>query len=466
MHGARHRHQQQLQAEGITVAADLALVQFQLVQHRAHLLDRHAVLGHIAQRIQYQCLDRLRPAAIAALEAAAEHDLAVGVLQAAQRRGRAAELSGLQRLLQRRGAVVEQDAVQQVRLQQVLEAGRPAEQPAEHDVALLLGLAFLLPGVVLLDRHRRGIALLVGHRDVHRQGLEACQRARLETLVQLGHREVAVAHEHRVARVIVRAVELAQPLVAQVRDVLRIAARVVVVGGVREQVLRQRLPQRARDRAHRALHLVVHHALELQRRGRVRRCRELEAVAFLRKIVGIEAREEHRVEVDVEQVEEVLAVLAREGVGGPVAAGERVHEGVQRAARHHEEGVAHGVLLATAQRGVLQDVRHPGGVPGHRAQRHQEHIFRIVGRDMEMLRAGDAVAVFLDHGAQRHDRLAAHPFEGRVDGRGGGAGGRHLDTVHAGWSTSGKLFRTSAGAAAGAGSADGAGAPALPLPST
>ncbi len=348
VHRARHRHQQQLQAEGVAVAADLALVQLQLVQHRAHLLDRHAVLGHIAQRFQHQCLDGLSAAALAALEAAAEHDLAVGVLQAAQRRGRAAELGGLQRLLQRRGAVVEQDAVQQVRLQQVLEAGRLAEQPAEHDVALLTGIAFLFPGVVFLDRHWRGVALLVGHRDVHLQCLEARQRARLEALVQLGHRDVAVAHEHRVARVVVRAVELAQPLVGEIRDVLRIAARVVVIGGVREQVPGQRLPQRARDRAHRALHLVVDDTLVLQRRRGIRGRGELQAVAFLREVVGIEAREEHRVEVDVEQVEEVLAVLAREGVGSPVAAGERVHEGVQRAARHHEEGVAHGVLLAAA----------------------------------------------------------------------------------------------------------------------
>jgi len=101
-------------------------------------------------------------------------------------------------------------------------------------------------------------------------------------------------------------------------------------------------------------------------------------VPLLQEVQLVEAGEEDRVEVDVEQVVEILAVAAGEGVGGPVGGGEGVHEGVERTARHHEERVAHRVFAAAAQTGVFEDVRHPGGVLRDGAERHQKGVLIIL----------------------------------------------------------------------------------------
>ena len=117
---------------------------------------------------------------------------------------------------------------------------------------------------------------------------------------------------------------------------------------------------------------------------------------FLREIQRVQPREEHRIQIHIQQVAEILAVLGGEGVGGPVRTGEGVHKGVERAAEHHEEGITHRVALAATQRGVLENVRDPGGVFGHRAQCHHEYVFCRVTIEMQMGGAGARVLVFLD----------------------------------------------------------------------
>ena len=118
---AGERHQPELQAEGVAVAADLALVQFQLVQHGAYLLDGDAVGGNALERVEHEALHGFGLFRVAAFQTAAEDDLALRILDAAERRGRGAEIRGLQCQLQGRGAVVEQHAVQQMRFQQFFE---------------------------------------------------------------------------------------------------------------------------------------------------------------------------------------------------------------------------------------------------------------------------------------------------------------------------------------------------------
>ena len=68
--------QYQLQAVGVTVSADFALVQFQLVQYRLHPLLRHAVAGNALQYIQHQALKIVGAIRLTAFDAAAEHHLA------------------------------------------------------------------------------------------------------------------------------------------------------------------------------------------------------------------------------------------------------------------------------------------------------------------------------------------------------------------------------------------------------
>ena len=132
----------------------------------------------------------------------------------------------------------------------------------------------------------------------------------------------------------------AQLLPGEVRDVLRIATRNVLVG----KSLEQRLPNRAIDRGarggERSLHLVEDDALVAKTALGVGRILELEADPFLLERILGEMREEGGVQVHVEQVPEVLRVAGAEQVHRPVGACERVHERGERAPGHAEERVA------------------------------------------------------------------------------------------------------------------------------
>ena len=117
---------------------------------------------------------------------------------------------------------------------------------------------------------------------------------------------------------IVAAVKIHQLLVTQVGNVFRVAAAVVVVGGTWKQLLAEFLPEGAGHRAHGAFHLVEDHAFEHQVAFRVIRLGEFHPVALLGEVQGIQPGEEHGIQVHLQQVVEVLAVLAGERVGGPV----------------------------------------------------------------------------------------------------------------------------------------------------
>ena len=416
LHGGRQPAQHELQAERHAVAADLPLAELELVEHRLDVALGHAVRGDPLERLDDQFLDRLAVLETCPLETADEHHLAVAVVHAAEGGGAAGEVGALERVHQRRGAVVEQDAREEMGAQARVEIDALPEQPADDDVAALVEV-LLARRVGLLDADRRVVAERGLDRDRAPERLEAGEHALVEAGLQLGGIDVAVGHEHRVRGVVVSAVELDQLLVGQVGDDLGIAAAVVVVGVVREEVLAERLPERAGRRAHRPLHLVEDDALEDEVGRRIVGLLELHAVAFLGEVELVQVREEHRVEVDVEEVEVILPVLARERVGGPVARGERVHERVQRAADHHEEGVAHRVALAAAEDGVLEDVGHAGRVLRHGAQPDEEDVLGVVGADVHVGGAGAGVPELVHVDVERGDVLAADVLEGFVGDR-------------------------------------------------
>ncbi len=286
-------------------------------------------------------------------------------------------------------------------------------------MGLVAAVVVFIVGVGALDPQRLFQALLPGHTDIDVQAVEVAQRFIFELGLKFCGLNVAEGHKNGVAGVVVGAVEILELLVAQIGDVRRVAATVVVIsrGGV--QVLAHRLPQGAGNRAHRPLHFVEHHALVDEPAVGVVRFLEFDAVALLQEVQFLQTREEHRVQIDVQQVVEVLAVLAGERVGGPVRAGKRVHKRVERAANHHEERVPHGVALAATQRGMFEDMRHAGGIHGNRAQCDQKHVFVVIRRHVVVHGTGFAVAVFLDGDVEGFDGLASHPFESRVSGRGG-----------------------------------------------
>ena len=243
MRGAAQGLQDQVQAEGVAVAAYFALVQFQLVQHRLQAVMADTLGGHCFQHPQYQRFQFLDPLGVAALYAAAEHHFPHAVLQAAQRRGRLAQGGGFQRLLQGRGAVVQQHAGQQLRLQQLLEVGALSQQPAHDQVGLPGRGAFFVKGVGALDPQGCRQPALGGYADGFMQCLEAPQGALLEYPLVFEGGDIAEGHEDGVAGVIMAAVERHQLWVSEVGNMCRIAAAVVVIGGGGEQLFTQLAPQ-------------------------------------------------------------------------------------------------------------------------------------------------------------------------------------------------------------------------------
>ena len=97
----REAVEQQLQTVGIAVAADLALAQLELMQHRLDFTERHALLGDLRQRIQNQLLDRRRMLRLRTFYASRKSHLTIIVIEPTQGRWRLAKLGGFKNLPQR-----------------------------------------------------------------------------------------------------------------------------------------------------------------------------------------------------------------------------------------------------------------------------------------------------------------------------------------------------------------------------
>ena len=82
--GATQRLQYQLQAIGIAIPGDFALVQLQLMQHCFHAVVTHAVSGHLFQYLQHHGFQGVGVFRFAAFDTAAEHHLPHAVLKTAQ----------------------------------------------------------------------------------------------------------------------------------------------------------------------------------------------------------------------------------------------------------------------------------------------------------------------------------------------------------------------------------------------
>ena len=290
-----------------------------------------------------------------------------------------------------------------------------AQQPAHHNVGFVLGAFAVVHRIALLYPHRGEHALFVPHRQLDIQLVEPLQGLLFELLVVLVRGNIAVGGKNRVARVVVVLVELHQVIVAEVYDVVRLTATVVVVGGRREQVAGQVLPQLGSGRTHGPLHFVIDHAPVHQVAGRVVRLVELQAMAFLGKVQRVQPGEEYRIQVHRQQVVEVLAVHAGERVGGPVAAGKGVHKGVQGTPDHHEKRVANGITLTAAQCRMLENVRNTGGVHREGTQGHEKHVLVVICRQVKMAGTGFLVAILLNLQVKGANPVTANFLESRMD---------------------------------------------------
>ena len=257
------------QAVGEPAAGDLPLTELDLVEHRFELLAGRPVAGDVVEHGEDEGLERVRVLHLAPLDPAGEGRLAGAVVEAGELRRRGAELRGLECAAKRRPAVLQQDPGQQLGAHGLVRVPRAAEQPAHQVVGAGRGLR-LVGGVAVERLPGLGIAPLVRDRHVDLPALEAPEGKALERLLAPRRGDVAVGHQHRVGRMVLAGVEVAEHLPGERRDLGGVAAAVVVVGdGGKEQRL-EPLPDLGRRRAHRSLHLVVDHALGRPARSRGR----------------------------------------------------------------------------------------------------------------------------------------------------------------------------------------------------
>jgi len=191
----------------------------------------------------------------------------------------------------------------------------------------------------------------------------------------------------------------------------RIPTGIVMIGRGRKQIIIQRLVQNAVRRAQRTFHFIEHHALVNQRLA-VRR--GFNTNPFLGEIQRVNMRKKYRVQIHLQEVVEVLAVLAGKRIGRPVTGREGIHKGIERAPNHQEERIAHRKALRATKHRVLQNVCHTSGVFGHGLERYQKDILRIIGRQMQMACAGGAVTILTERGLQGRQSNGADRLETRV----------------------------------------------------
>mmetsp|Transcript_48412 Transcript_48412/g.83155 ORF Transcript_48412/g.83155 Transcript_48412/m.83155 type:complete len:1015 (-) Transcript_48412:588-3632(-) len=333
-HGAQHEGEPP--GEGARV--ELAHLELLGVHGRGHRLLGEALRRAPPQGVQHQRLHLVHVSRAHALEAGAEGVLQQRVVQPAADELRA-QPGLVQRALEHGGGRAAEQVVQHGQGQALLGAQRPrVQQPVHRDHVLRLAAARLgrevlddLPGLrpERLPGDGRGRGL---------RGRFELAQIFVQQLQPLGRVVVAVEVHPGVGRVVVLGVEALEVLEGQVWDGLGVPARVHRILVVREQrLLAGAAHERVRVAVH-ALHLVVHHALVGQRRlGALR----LQVPPLLLEHQGVlhSAGKEHRVQVHVDQVVEVLRVLAGHRVAGAVRVGERVQEGLQGALQQVHKGL-------------------------------------------------------------------------------------------------------------------------------
>ena len=161
-------------------------------------------------------------------------------------------------------------------------------------------------------------------------------------------------------------VEFFEFRIGQVRDDGRVTPGVQTIGLVWEERTARFVPQQVIGRGIISLHFVKDHPLVTKRCIGVF---DLVVPAFLLQGVFWDKRVEHGVEIDVDQVVEILQVLAGNWIAGLVGVGEGIQEGVERAFGQFNERLFDRIFARAAQDGMFHDVSDAVGRFGRRAER-------------------------------------------------------------------------------------------------
>ena len=224
-------------------------------------------------------------------------------------------------------------------------------------------------------------------------------------------------------------VRVQELLVGERGNRARVAAALVRIGGVGIERGVDGIVQHAHGIGQHALHLVEHHAVITQRA--LVQARGAAVAVALRQVqfvvpalllknggLGIDGRVEHRVQVHVHQVVQILLVGGGNGVDGLVGVGHGVEERLHGALDQVDKRLLDGKLGRSAQHRVLKNMEHAGGIGRRRLKANGKGLVFVVTRQVQQASARGSVAQHVGVRVELGHGLAA------LDGKtvAGGAG--------------------------------------------
>ena len=328
----------------------------------------------------------------------------------------AAQAGGQNGLLNRRFVGAQQRLEQDIRRDRALAVERAAQHQAQAHQGVL-GRGCHLDALILAGHGRlhtqwigrqRGRVLAGGDGGVHAAARGT--RLRQIALVQKGQRavhvQVAVERNVGVGRIVVARVRVQELLVGERGNRARVAAALVRIGGVGIEHGVDGVVQHAHGVGQRALHLVEHYAVIAQRAlAQARGAAAVLALGALRQVqlvmpalllknggLGVDGRVEHRVQVHVHQVVQILLVGGGNGVDGLVGVGHGVEERLHGALDQVDKRLLDGKLGRSAQHRVLKNMEHAGGIGRRRLKANGKGLVLIVACQVQQASARCGVA--------------------------------------------------------------------------
>ena len=176
-----------------------------------------------------------------------------------------------------------------------------------------------------------------------------------------------------------------------------VAAALVRIGGVGIECGVNSIVQHTHGVGQCALHFVEHHAVIAQRAlAQARGAAVALALDALRQVqlvvpalllknggLGVDGRVEHRVQVHVHQVVQILLVGGGNGVDGFVGVGHSVEERLHGALDQVDEWLLDGKLGRSTQHRVLKDMEHAGGIGRRRLKANGKGLVLVVARQVQ-----------------------------------------------------------------------------------
>ena len=237
-------------------------------------------------------------------------------------------------------------------------------------------------------------------------------------------------------------VRVQELLVGERGNRARVAAALVRIGGVGIERGVDGVVQHAHGVGQRTLHLVEHHAVIAQRAlaqaggvavalalGALRQVQFVVPALLLKNSrLGVDGRVEHRVQVHVHQVVQVLLVGGGNGVDGLVGVGHGVEERLHGALDQVDKRLLDGKLGRSAQHRVLKNMEHAGGIGRRRLKANGKGLVFVVACQVQQASARGGVAQHVGVRVELGHGLAALDGKAMAGGAGhqqrGGSGAR------------------------------------------